>query len=164
MADARRVLGIDPGTRVTGYGVLGAGRRGVRYVASGCIRTGGGEMPQRLGELFDGVRVLIDTHRPTELAIETAFVSRNAGSALKLGQARGVVIAAAVAAGLPVAEYAPRRVKLAVVGTGRASKEQVQHMVARMLSLGSEPPSDAADALAIGICHVNTAPVAGRAL
>jgi len=128
----------------------------LKYLASGCIRPRAGEFVQRLGEIYHGVEEIIATHRPSELAIEEVFLARNPSSALKLGQARGVAIAAAVAGGLPVHEYAARRVKQAVVGTGRASKAQVQHMVRVILGLSAAPASDAADALAIGICHVNT--------
>ncbi len=153
-----RVLGIDPGTRSTGYGLVEAGRGRMDYMASGCIRTGGGSMPQRLGEIHAGVAELIDANGVDELAIEAVFLSRNPQAALKLGQARGVAIAAAVAAGLDVFEYAPRAVKKAVVGTGGADKEQVQHMVRILLSLRSQSlAADAADALAIAICHINTA-------
>ena len=152
------MLGIDPGSRATGYGVVHIRSRGVAYVGSGCIRTGSGDMPSRLGEIYRGVCELIETYEPDELAIESVFVARNPQSALKLGQARGVAIAAAVAAQLPVFEYAARQVKLAVVGTGRANKEQVQHMVQALLELSGKPQADAADALAIALCHVNTLP------
>lgn len=152
-----RILGIDPGSRVTGYGVVELGPRGSVYVASGCIRPRAGTFVDRLGEIYHGVHTLIGTHRPDAMAIEEVFLARNPASALKLGQARGAAIAAAVAQGLPVSEYAARTVKLAVVGTGGAAKAQVQHMVRVLLSLASSPTPDAADALAIAICHVNTA-------
>ena len=152
----QRILGIDPGSRVTGYGILEIDGRRLRYLASGCIRTTSGPFVERLGEIYRGVEELIDSHAPGELAIEEVFLARNPASALKLGQARGVAIAAAVARGLPVHEYAARRVKQALVGTGRASKAQVQHMVRVILELPVAPGTDAADALAIGICHVNT--------
>ncbi len=155
-----RVLGIDPGSRVTGYGVVDCalGRRSnpAVYVASGCIKPEREGLPERLGEIYRGVETLIQQYQPQGFAIEDVFLARNPQSALKLGQARGVAIAAAVAADLPVAEYAARHVKLSVVGTGRASKSQVQHMVTVLLKLVAQPPSDAADALAIAICHVNT--------
>jgi crossover junction endodeoxyribonuclease RuvC len=154
-----RVLGIDPGSRITGYGVVDA-RSPLRYVASGCIRTGGGSSAQRfadrLGVIYRSVCALIEEHQPDVLAIEEVFLARNVDSALKLGQARGVAIAAGVAHGLEVHEYAARRVKLAVVGTGSAGKTQVQHMVRVLLGLPAAPQADAADALAIAICHVNT--------
>ena len=153
-----RVLGIDPGTRSTGYGLIDVGRGRMAYVASGCIRPGAGPMPQRLGEIHAGVVELIGANGVKEMAIEEVFLAHNPQSALKLGQARGVAIAAAVAGGLGVFEYASRAVKKAVVGTGGASKEQVQHMVRILLNLrGQSLAVDAADALAIAICHVNTA-------
>ena len=151
------VLGIDPGTRSTGYGLVRAGVGRIEYLASGCIRPGEGTMPKRLGEIHAGVAELIGANEVDELAIEEVFLSRNPQAALKLGQARGVAIAAAVAAGLEVFEYAPRTVKKAVVGTGAATKEQVQHMVRILLNLrGQALAADAADALAIAVCHVNT--------
>ena len=152
------VLGIDPGSRKTGYGIIAVDRRGPRYVASGCINVAKLDMPNRLAEIHKSISELIMAHNPDMLAIEEVFVSKNAKSALLLGQARGVAIAAAVAQGLPVAEYAARLVKQAVVGTGKASKEQVQHMVEVLLKLSGRPQADAADALAIALCHVNTAP------
>lgn len=157
MADGYRILGIDPGSRVTGYGVVELSAKGPRYLASGCIRPTAGAFVDRLGEIYRGIDTLIREHAPDEVAIEEVFLATNPASALKLGQARGAAIAAAVAAELPVAEYAARRVKLAVVGTGKASKTQVQHMVRVLLGLSGVPAADAADALAIAICHVNTA-------
>jgi crossover junction endodeoxyribonuclease RuvC len=151
-----RILGIDPGSRATGYGVVEVTRGQCRYVASGCIRTTQGELPGRLGEIYSGVAALIAEHAPDAAAVEQVFMARNASSALKLGQARGAALAAVVMAGLPVAEYAARRVKQAVTGTGAATKEQVQHMVCRLLALNTAPRGDAADALAIAICHINT--------
>ena len=151
-----RVIGIDPGSRLTGYGVIEVGAKGLTYLASGCIRTGRGPFAERLAEIYEGVHELIGEHGPQAMAIEEVFLARNPDSALKLGQARGVAIAAGVAHGLPVHEYAARKVKLGVVGTGRATKAQVQHMVRVLLQLPGEPQADAADALAIAICHVNT--------
>jgi len=151
-----RVIGIDPGTRITGFGLLEADHGRLRYIDSGCIKTGNGTMPERLAVIYEGVYELIGEHTPEVLAIEDVFVARNPASALKLGQARGVAIAAGVAHGLSVYEYAARRVKQAVVGSGRASKEQIQHMVRVILKLSGTPAPDAADALAIAICHVNT--------
>lgn len=150
------MLGIDPGSRITGYGVLAVDGATVTYVASGCVCSESAQFVARLGEIYAGVTEVIATHRPSAVAIEEVFLARNPSSALKLGQARGVAIAAAVAGGLPVYEYAARRVKQALVGTGRASKEQVQHMVKVLLGLPAAPAADAADALAIAICHVNT--------
>lgn len=151
-----RVIGIDPGSRLTGYGVIEVEGQRLAYRASGCIRTASGTFPGRLAEIYEGVCALIRDHQPDEVAIEEVFLARNPASALKLGQARGVAIAAAVAHGLPIHEYAARRVKQGLVGTGRASKAQVQHMVRVLLSLPGAPQADAADALAIAICHVNT--------
>ena len=156
MIEQRLVLGIDPGSRRTGYGLLAVRERSVEYVASGCIKAEVGDMPQRLGIIYRGVSELIDQFNPTELAIEEVFLAKNASSALKLGQARGVAIAAAVAGELPVHEYAAKRVKQSLVGTGRGSKEQVAHMVRILLKLPGAPQADAADALAIALCHVNT--------
>ncbi|MEM1436018.1 MAG: crossover junction endodeoxyribonuclease RuvC [Pseudomonadota bacterium] len=154
----RCVLGIDPGSVRTGYGLidLSTGRQ-PSYRASGCIRPGASTFPERLAEIYQGVVAVIEEYDPAVLAIEEVFMARNPQSALKLGQARGVAIAAAVAAGLPIYEYAARKVKQTVVGTGSASKEQVQHMVQSLLALSARPPSDSADALALAICHINTA-------
>ena len=152
----RRVLGIDPGSRRTGYGLIDAQGDTLRYVASGCIDAGQGAFTARLAEVHRGVADVIAAHQPMEVAIEEVFFARNAQTALKLGQARGVAIAAAMGASLPVAEYAPRAVKLAVVGSGGATKAQVGYMVRALLGLAAEPPADAADALAVAICHVNT--------
>jgi crossover junction endodeoxyribonuclease RuvC len=151
-----RVLGIDPGSRITGYGVLEIDGQEMSYVASGCIRPESKRLPERLAEIYHGVNEVIVTHQPEIFVIEEVFLARNPNSALKLGQARGVAIAAGVAHALPVHEYAARRVKQAVVGTGKADKEQVQHMVRVLLKLPGAPAEDAADALAIAICHVNT--------
>lgn len=151
-----RVIGIDPGSRLTGYGVVDVRGSDIRYLASGCIRTTAGPFPERLAEIYQGVSDLIGQHQPEVFAIEEVFLARNPDSALKLGQARGVAIAAGVAHGLPIHEYAARKVKQGLVGSGRATKQQVQHMVRVILSLAGEPQADAADALAIAICHVNT--------
>ena len=161
MIEQRLVLGIDPGSRRTGYGLLAVRERSVEYVASGCIKAEGGDMPQRLGIIYRGVSELIDQFNPTELAIEEVFLAKNASSALKLGQARGVAIAAAVAGELPVHEYAARKIKQSVVGTGAASKQQVQHMVTVLLGLSAEPAEDAADGLAAALCHCHTEGLAG---
>lgn len=155
-----RILGIDPGSRVTGYGVIetreGPDADRAVCIAQGVIRTPGGDFPERLGAIFAGIQALIHEHRPTQVAVETVFVSRNPGSALKLGQARGAAVCAAVALGLPVAEYAPRLVKQALVGRGGAEKSQVQHMVCVLLSYRDALAEDAADALAVALCHQHT--------
>lgn len=151
------ILGIDPGSRVTGYGIIKAVGNHQEYVASGCIRTTAKEtLAERLDIIFQGVTQIINEYVPRELAIERIFMSRSAESALKLGHARGVAMVAAVNQGLPVFEYEARKIKQAVVGSGAASKSQIQHMVMTLLKLPSCPQEDAADALAIAICHVNT--------
>jgi crossover junction endodeoxyribonuclease RuvC len=128
-----RIIGIDPGSRLTGYGVIEVTDRKVHYVASGCINAQQGELPERLGIIYRGITQIIRDFSPSEFAIESVFMAKNASSALKLGQARGVAIAAGVAQDLPVFEYAAREVKKATVGTGRANKEQVAHMVRVLL-------------------------------
>ncbi len=149
------ILGIDPGSRLTGYGVIDSQGRHHRYLGSGCIRMADGELPPRLKTIYDGVSELIRQFQPDAFAIERVFMAKNADSALKLGQARGAAIVAAVNAGLSVAEYSPTQIKQAVVGTGGAKKEQVQHMVTNILKLTATPQADAADALAIALCPAN---------
>lgn len=152
-----RILGIDPGSRVTGYGVIDVAGGRLRYVASGCIRVQGADLAQRLGDIFDAVQRIVATYRPQEVAVERVFLHRNADSALKLGHARGAAICAAARGPggdcVSVAEYSAREVKQAVVGTGAAAKAQVQHMVRHLLDLDGAPQSDAADALAVALCH-----------
>jgi crossover junction endodeoxyribonuclease RuvC len=149
-----RILGIDPGSRVTGYGIIEQDGRHLRYIASGCIRIAGEEgIAERLGRIYSEVNQVIGDYTPEEMAIERVFMNRNADSALKLGQARGAAICAGVSAALPVAEYAARAIKQAVTGRGGAEKVQVQHMIGVLLALDRAPPSDAADALAVAICH-----------
>lgn len=157
-----RILGIDPGSRITGYGIIEVEGDRARLVAQGVIKTGAGEFAGRLGAIFEGLQALIESWRPTEVAIENVFVSRNASSALKLGQARGAAVCAAIAQGLPVAEYSPRSVKQAIVGRGGADKVQVQHMVSVLLRLQERPAEDAADALAVALCHQHTQQTAQR--
>lgn len=152
-----RILGIDPGSRCTGVGIIDADGDRSRVVHYAAIRTGGGDFPDRLGVIFAEVSALITTHQPEQAAVETVFVSKNALSALKLGQARGAAVCAAVNAGLPVAEYAPRAIKQAIVGTGKAAKSQMQHMMGVLLNIREELPEDAADALAVALCHHHTA-------
>ncbi|WGO82488.1 crossover junction endodeoxyribonuclease RuvC [Arsenophonus apicola] len=151
------ILGIDPGSRITGYGVVRQQGRQLIYLGSGCIRTQVDDLPTRLQRIYAGIIEIITQYQPDSFAIEQVFMAKNADSALKLGQARGVAILAAVNNQLPVFEYAARQVKQSVVGTGAAEKKQVQHMVCSVLKLSSHPQADAADALAIAIthCHFN---------
>ncbi|GAB4344953.1 MAG: crossover junction endodeoxyribonuclease RuvC [Gammaproteobacteria bacterium] len=151
-----RILGIDPGSRITGYGVIEVEGSRNRYIASGCVRVGEKTLPERLQEIFAGVSEIVTTYRPEQMAIEQVFMHRNADSALKLGQARGAAICAATSHHLPVSEYAARAVKQAIVGKGGATKEQVQHMVCVLLGLEERPQADAADALAVALCHGHT--------
>lgn len=150
------ILGIDPGSRITGYGVIKTAGSRIEYVASGCIRISGDVLAERLQQVYEGVSEVIRHYQPQQMAIEQVFMSKNADSALKLGQARGVAIVAGANQALPVAEYAARRVKQSVVGNGGADKTQVQHMVAHLLKLPGLPQADAADALAIALCHAYT--------
>ena len=149
------ILGIDPGSRITGYGVLDVTIPTPRYVASGCIRIQADDLAQRLAQVYAGVSELIAVHAPGEFAIEQVFMSKNADSALKLGQARGAAIVCAANHGLPVSEYGPRQIKQAVTGGGGADKAQVQHMVTAILGLSATPQADAADALAIALTHAH---------
>jgi len=150
-----RILGIDPGLRVTGFGVLEKDGQQLHYIASGCIKTPDGELPERLKSILDSLGEVIAQHRPEQVAVEKVFVNVNPQSTLALGQARGAAICAAVLANLPVAEYTALQVKQAVVGNGHAKKEQVQEMVKRLLKLSGIPSPDAADALACAICHAH---------
>ncbi len=150
------ILGVDPGSRITGYGVIQCQGRHQLYLGSGCIRTSGDDLPQRLKQIFDGVSEIIRQYQPDEFAIERVFLAKNADSALKLGQARGAAIVAATVANLSVAEYSATQIKNAVVGTGRAKKEQVQHMIQQLFKLPAAPQADAADALGVAVCHYHT--------
>jgi crossover junction endodeoxyribonuclease RuvC len=150
------VLGIDPGSRITGWGLISALGQKNTFIASGCIRMETSPLPERLKQIFDGVSEIIEIYHPQQAAIEQVFLAQNADSAFKLGQARGAAITAIVNKNIEVAEYSARQVKQAVVGKGAADKKQVQHMVCRILQLDSSPQADAADALAIAICHANT--------
>lgn len=152
----KRILGIDPGSRLTGYGIIDVDSDRAVAARFGVIKTGNGEFPQRLGVIYSGICELLDEFKPDEFAIEDVFVSKNASSALKLGQARGAAICAAISRELPVSEYAPRSVKQAIVGRGGADKVQVQHMVCVLLRLAETPVEDAADALAVALCHHHT--------
>ena len=150
-----RILGIDPGLKITGFGVVEKTGATLAYVASGCVRVPLGELPDRLKTIFDGLQELIAAYDPQQVAIEKVFVNVNPASTLALGQARGAAICAAVSVGLPVAEYTALQVKQAVVGKGHAGKEQVQQMVKRLLGLPALAGPDASDALACAICHAH---------
>lgn len=150
------ILGIDPGSRVTGYGVIRQTGRKLEYLGSGVIRTSIDDLPTRLKRIYVGVTEIITQFHPDEFAIEQVFMAKNPDSALKLGQARGTAIVAAVNQNLPVFEYSARTIKQTVVGTGAAEKSQVQEMVTRLLQLSDKPQADAADALAIAITHANS--------
>lgn len=156
-----RILGIDPGLRVTGFGVIEKSGEALSYIASGTIKTASGktedreELPARLKIILDGLFEVIATYQPEEVAIEKVFVNVNPQSTLLLGQARGAAISAAVMRDLSVAEYTALQVKQSVVGNGHAAKEQVQEMVKRLLRLPAVPKPDSADALACAICHAH---------
>lgn len=150
-----KILGLDPGLRITGYGVIDQTGQRLEYQVSGVVRTESGELPGRLAILFNGVREMVEQFQPEAAAVEKVFVNVNPQSTLLLGQARGALIAALTHMGLPVFEYTALQVKQAVVGNGHADKTQVQHMVRRLLNLPAEPSADAADALACAICHAH---------
>ena len=147
------ILGIDPGSRITGFGLIDNQASRIDYIDSGHIRVSGDSLPQRLGFIFAAVDEVIRKHQAQQMSIENVFMARNADSALKLGQARGAAICAAHQAGLEIAEYAPREIKQSIVGSGAATKEQVQHMVKRLLGIRQNLQADEADGLAIAICH-----------
>ncbi|MCZ6578987.1 MAG: crossover junction endodeoxyribonuclease RuvC [Gammaproteobacteria bacterium] len=147
------ILGIDPGSRCTGYGLIDNQPNRITYMNSGFFKIQGDNIAQRLGQIFQHIDDLIRQYQPQQMSIERVFMHRNADSALKLGQARGAAICAAHLAGLEIAEYAPREIKQAIVGTGSATKDQVQHMVRRLLSLRQPLQADESDGLAIAICH-----------
>jgi crossover junction endodeoxyribonuclease RuvC len=153
LSEKRRILGIDPGSRLTGFGVLDFAGDRPTYVASGTVRTPEGSFPDRLKRIFVSVGEIVEKYQPDIVAIESVFMARNAGSALKLGHARSAALCATFAFDVEVFEYAPREIKQAIVGNGSASKEQVQHMIVSLLQLDGAPSSDAADALAAAICH-----------
>ncbi len=157
-----RILGIDPGSRITGFGIIESdGRRSV-HVASGCIRAVDTALTVRLQTIFTGVRELMVRYQPTAVAVEQVFMARNADSALKLGQARSAAICATFDVGAEVFEYAARAIKQAVVGIGHADKAQVSHMVAVLLNHRETLQVDAADALAVALCHAHTRPLQAR--
>ena len=150
-----RILGVDPGSRRTGFGIIECRGGDYVHVAHGCLNVGGALMAERLRLIFDGLQALIGEHQPAEVAVERVFVNRNVESALKLGQARGAALCA-VPRGLPVFEYAPRAIKLAVVGSGAAEKAQVAHMITALLRLSGRIGPDASDALAVAVCHAHS--------
>jgi crossover junction endodeoxyribonuclease RuvC len=150
-----RILGLDPGLRVTGYGVIEKSGSGLCYVTSGCINSPDGELPDRLKNILNSVQEVIRLYAPVEVAVEKVFVNVNPQSTLLLGQARGAAICGAVLNDMPISEYTALQVKQAVVGNGHAQKEQVQEMVKRLLKLPANPSADAADALACAICHAH---------
>ena len=156
MSTVTRILGIDPGLRMTGFGVIEMQGQKLRYIASGCIKSDGNQrLPERLHTLYAGITEIIGTYKPDIAAVEQVFSNVNPQSTLLLGQARGAAITALVTQGLPVSEYTALQVKQSVVGHGKAAKQQVSHMVMRLLTLPGEPGSDAADALACAICHAH---------
>ena len=157
-----RILGLDPGSRRTGFGVIECrgGYAPLIHVASGCLAVGGGAMPERLRRIFTGLTALIAEHRPTEVAVERVFVKKNVQAALKLGQARGAALCA-VPAGLAVFEYTASTVKKALASAGGAAKPQVRHMIQALLSLTGELSLDASDALAVAVCHAHHRELAG---
>ena len=151
-----RVLGLDPGSQRTGYGVIDCRGTSERHIASGCIDVAGQDMVLRLQRIYAAISALVAEHRPDVVAIERVFVHRNPDSALKLGQARGVALCAAASLGASVHEYAPRAIKSAVTGYGAAAKPQVAQMVRTLLLLEMQLAADAADALAVALCHSQT--------
>ena len=158
-----RILGIDPGSRITGYGVITARGHELGFIACGTIRTGGeADFSRRLLTIFRDLCEVIETHQPEVAAVEDIFISSNPRSALKLGHARGAAVVAAQHRGLSIVDYTPRRVKQCVAGYGQAEKSQVQSMVRTLLALDSTPSQDAADALAVAICHAHHAAAGGR--
>ena len=160
---SQRILGIDPGSRATGYGVIAKKENRLYYVTCGVIRLGNKySFNDRLKIIFDGLSEVIDTHKPSVAGVEDVFVAANPRTALKLGHARGAAVLAALQNGLKVYDYTPRMVKQAVVGYGNADKQQIQQMVRVLLQLSSSPSSDAADALAVAMCHANQTIVDGK--
>ena len=149
----KRILGIDPGSRFTGFGIVDLVDDRCVYVASGTVKSVEGEFPERLKRIFESIGQIVGEYRPQVVAIESVFMHKNAGSALKLGQARAAALCASFSEEIEVHEYSPREIKQAVVGTGSASKEQVKHMIVTLLGLDDEPAGDACDALAAAICH-----------
>ena len=157
-----RILGVDPGSRLTGVGIIEVQGDRVSPVYYGAIKAGDGEFTERLGIIFTELRQLIKEHQPDQAAIESVFVAHNAASAIKLGQARGAAVCAAIDCQVPVSDYSPRSIKQAIVGKGGADKSQVQHMVGILLGIREPIQSDAADALAVALCHQHTSHTLAR--
>ncbi|WP_295409262.1 crossover junction endodeoxyribonuclease RuvC [uncultured Thiocystis sp.] len=157
-----RILGIDPGSRTTGFAVIDTDGHRSQRIVSGCIRVGDQPWPDRLGIIFDRVAAIVAEHQPHEMAVEQLIFARDPTAALKIGQARGAVLCAGIKGGVTVHEYSPKSVKLAVVGTGGAEKSQVQHMVRLLLALTELPGEDEADALAIALCHAHSMGIPSR--
>lgn len=155
------ILGIDPGSTITGYAVLAGGAQ-PRLIAAECLRLPKTDFAVRLGLIFERLTSVIQTYAPDEMAIEDVFMARNAASALKLGQARGAAICAGAASGLSVSEYTPTQIKNAIVGRGRADKVQIQHMIGILLGVSKQLQADAADAAAVALCHAHHAQTAAR--
>lgn len=151
-----RILGIDPGSRVTGYGVIDMAGNQATYITSGCIRMAEEPIPERLRRIYSELTAVIQEFQPTESAVEIIFMHRNADSAIKLGHARGAAIVALAQQALPIFEFTANQIKQAIVGRGHADKVQVQHMIKILLKLTESPPADAADALAVALCHGHT--------
>ena len=149
------ILGIDPGSVTTGFGIIRQRGNKQEYIVSGCIKTGKKTWPEKLAQIYQDLTIIAKEYLPEYVAIEQVFVNKNVSSALKLGHARGVAMLAIANMGIDIAEYSPRKIKQAVVGNGGAEKAQVQHMVKVLLNLDTVPTTDAADALAIAICHGN---------
>jgi len=148
-----RILGIDPGSLATGYGVIDSEGQSLKYIDCGCIRPAGEGFMERLKDIYYGIAKVVEIYAPDEIAVERAFVHKNADSALKLGQARAAAICGTLVRAVPLHEYTPREVKLSVVGKGGADKGQVQHMVKVLLGLKGQLQADSADALAVALCH-----------
>lgn len=155
MSEKTRILGIDPGSRCTGFGVIESDGLRHFYITSGFIKISGDELPERLGMIFEEIGLIIEKWQPQSMAVEQVFVNKNVDSALKLGQARGAAICAGINAKLDVGEYTPRAIKKAVVGNGGADKQQIQQMMKILLKLDFMPQNDEADGLAIALCHAN---------
>lgn len=159
----RRIIGIDPGSLITGYALVDAESGRCTHVASGCLRLPKGDLPVRLKTIFEELGQIIAEHQPDDMAVEQVFVSRNPASAIKLGQARGAAICAGAAAHLEVAEYSAAEIKQAIVGRGHAGKQQIQHMVKVLLNLQGRIQADAADALAVALTHAHISHTRQRA-